>query len=259
MSNLNIINNGFNEQVESFFKEIFKHNLTKKRYLTYSEVIEYTSEEFGITEENLSKNIELKDWYENIKDLKYLKEFSLSSFEEIIIHSPTLVQIHNQGEVRNERLELSTDDIYLSIQVLAMITCHDWNHSNPFISFNMLLHGIPCRLTTLHPAVHGNKKTFKVFIRKIGNSIFSVDKFTNNRPLGLKLKKFVEEKSNILITGATGSGKTAFISSLLSLVKLKEHVIVLEDTQEISICRDNFTYLLSDIDECYSLENYTQY
>lgn len=49
------------------------------------------------------------------------------------------------------------------------------------------------------------------------------------------LSRLVEQKKNILVVGATGSGKTSILNSLLQLVPSNERVIAIEDTPEIAL------------------------
>jgi type IV secretion system protein VirB11 len=259
MSNLKIIENSLDCEILIYFKKLYRLNITKKRYLHFDEMIKITSEELGINLASATKSDFLKSWFEDINDLKFLYALMLNNFEEIIIHSSDLVHLFYKNEILNFNIPLSLDDLLLSFEVLALRENQNWNQGNPFASFNSTIHSIPCRITVLHPAMHGRRKGFKVFIRKIGNQIIPLKFFVTKEDLQFHLKSLLQNKENILISGSTGSGKTALLSSLLSTLNNKDHVIVLEDTQEINIIKDNFTYLLASDDSEYSLEKFTQY
>lgn len=49
------------------------------------------------------------------------------------------------------------------------------------------------------------------------------------------LKDWVHNKKNILFVGSTGAGKTTLLNSCLHLVPKNERVLILEDTQELSV------------------------
>jgi pilus assembly protein CpaF len=53
------------------------------------------------------------------------------------------------------------------------------------------------------------------------------------------LKDAVEQRRNILISGGTASGKTTMLNALASFIDPKERVVLIEDTSEIQISRDN--------------------
>lgn len=50
-----------------------------------------------------------------------------------------------------------------------------------------------------------------------------------------RITALVTERSNVLVSGATGSGKTSLVGSLVSLVPHGQRVVVLEDTAELRI------------------------
>ncbi len=57
------------------------------------------------------------------------------------------------------------------------------------------------------------------------------------------LKKAIEDKANIVISGGTGSGKTTVLSVLSQLIPVQDRVISVEDTQEIHLISPNSIYL----------------
>lgn len=62
----------------------------------------------------------------------------------------------------------------------------------------------------------------------------------------LFLQNAVQDKKNILISGATGSGKTSFITALLDLLQENERVIILEDSAELECPNNCSTKLLAN-------------
>lgn len=54
----------------------------------------------------------------------------------------------------------------------------------------------------------------------------------------------VESRRNILISGATGSGKTTFAKGLVELIPLHERLVTIEDTRELVVPHRNAVHLL---------------
>ena len=246
-------------EILNYFKEIYIKNINKKRFLKFEELYQMTLEELGICEDEGKYFQLLNPWFLNIDQQQFLKELVATEFEEIIIHNDKLVTLHLKDKVTFHPINIPFHDLFLSMQVLTLRRSIDWNHSHPFASFNILISNKNCRLTTLYPSVHGESNKLKIFLRKIGHNVFPLSNFTKDEDLISFLENLVLNKNNILITGATGSGKTSILSSLLSIINPKDHVIVLEDTREINIKNSTFTYMLSAPKTEYTLEKYSAY
>jgi pilus assembly protein CpaF len=61
--------------------------------------------------------------------------------------------------------------------------------------------------------------------------------------IGEALSELVERRCNTVISGATSSGKTSLLSSLLGLVRGGERIVVLEDTAELAPLADHVVRL----------------
>ena len=57
------------------------------------------------------------------------------------------------------------------------------------------------------------------------------------------LGELVERRCNTVISGATSSGKTSLMSSLLGLVRPGERIVLLEDTAELAPLADHVVRL----------------
>lgn len=62
---------------------------------------------------------------------------------------------------------------------------------------------------------------------------------TVTRTLAEQLKEFVLQRKNILICGATSSGKTTLANILTNVIRDDERVVLIEDTAEIQIQKPN--------------------
>jgi pilus assembly protein CpaF len=80
-------------------------------------------------------------------------------------------------------------------------------------------------------------------IRKFHSRFFTVDELkrigTVTDEVITRLKRAVERRENILISGGTGTGKTTLLNALSAFISDTERLIVIEDTAEIQIASRN--------------------
>jgi pilus assembly protein CpaF len=58
-----------------------------------------------------------------------------------------------------------------------------------------------------------------------------------------RIKALVDERKNLLVTGASGSGKTTFLSTLLGLASTAERIVAIEDVAELRVDHPHFVGL----------------
>ncbi|OSI14495.1 P-type DNA transfer ATPase VirB11 [Neisseria dentiae] len=66
----------------------------------------------------------------------------------------------------------------------------------------------------------------------------------SSKNYGLFFQKAVSFKKNIVVAGATGSGKTTFMKSLVNHIPDNERLITIEDARELFISQPNVVHLL---------------
>ncbi|MCI7224329.1 MAG: P-type conjugative transfer ATPase TrbB [Fusobacterium gastrosuis] len=84
-------------------------------------------------------------------------------------------------------------------------------------------------------------------IRKKGIKIFSLDDYIDAGTLTKEQKEIivngVREKQNILVVGATSTGKTTFTNAIVNEIPENERVVILQDTDEIQTNLKNVVFL----------------
>ena len=71
-------------------------------------------------------------------------------------------------------------------------------------------------------------------IRRFAHSARQLAAFTD--PLGVKiLTQIVDRRCNVVVSGATSSGKTSLLAALIATLPAHERIVVLEDTAELPI------------------------
>jgi pilus assembly protein CpaF len=84
-------------------------------------------------------------------------------------------------------------------------------------------------------------------IRKFHSDYLSADYLVScgmvTGDLMAQLRRVVQERQNILISGGTGTGKTTLLSALAGFIQSEERIVVIEDTSEIRIQTANLVQL----------------
>lgn len=240
----------YKDEVLELFKLHYKKMSAKDLNLEFKTILMATMSELGISQFTISQVQFLEDWFNNVHHQYFIKnlcidEESYKHLNEIIFHSNAAVQIlfHNKKEKR-EIQNLSPDDYQLSFEIFALKNNISWNFSDPFASFSANIHEHDFRVTLIHHSTSANRKS-KVFLRSLQLTSPGLELFNEDQSTMMLLKKLMNDKKNILISGSTGSGKTTFMRALLNEISPDEHVVVLEDTHEIMTFSPNQTSLLS--------------
>ncbi len=153
---------------------------------------------------------------------------------DIMVNSPSQVFIEKEG--RAERLEInfkSEAEIKTIIERMMISSSKRINQASPFVDFRL---SDGSRVTAVIPPI---SKSPALCIRKFSKQRFEVKDLLAFGTLDQKvldfLKACIKSKINILITGSTGAGKTTLLTVLANLIDPKERIVVLEDTEELSI------------------------
>ena len=186
----------------------------------------------------------MNQWYGNVFELDFVATQILDeSIEEILLHSPGHGQIVCGQKKTFAFEELSREDYQECLSTLALLSRKDWNFSQGFVSFFVTLKGNLFRATLCHhgltPGIHS-----KLFLRRIKQTALSPECFGLSGTLLEQLAQWIHQQRNIVIAGSTGSGKTTFLRSMLEMIPSGEHLIVIEDTHELRLTRENVTSLL---------------
>jgi pilus assembly protein CpaF len=71
-------------------------------------------------------------------------------------------------------------------------------------------------------------------IRRFRRRVLPLDSFTNDVGVEL-LRQLVRARCNVVVSGATSSGKTSLVAALLSEIDASQRVVVVEDTAELPL------------------------
>ena len=232
-----------NKKNNDLFLNFLKNQVNKNLELSEQEILN----EFSKINDSSSFLENNRKLFRNVYFLDYLLNFILDDeINEIIVHDHKNLQIEKYGKLKNHFMEdLSLEAYFTSLETLALKNKVLWNFSHPFASFYVQFNLISFRASLIHESC-GIMKKSKFFLRRIRTSPFSFAEFGLTSNEEIELKNLVSKKKNILLAGAAGSGKSSLLASLLNNIPENEHVIILEDTHEISTSKKNFTHFLGN-------------
>ncbi len=252
------------------YKNFFKNMYSKQNIFDYQKVLNQFLNHFStlkITEEEKNK---ICDWHNLIAEQNFLTPFLHLEFEELIFHGHqhvTLKEKHQKTFFQQNTL--NQEELQISLEILALKENVSWNITQPFVSFFYQKNAIDFRVTLIHSSTSPNHE-LRLFLRKSSSSILPLELFANKLSTDNQshdqvcpiqhLKRMIQEKSNFMIVGGTGSGKTSLLKSLMAEISKAEHIIILEDTHELYAQHFNHTHLLSDLNQKNkSLKDYCAY
>ncbi len=184
------------------------------------------------------------------------------TIREIMVNRPDAIWVEQHGVMRPVPLQFSAQAAWNLIQILACVS--DQNAGTPESGFLLDVALPQLRISAVrHPiAVCGHA----LCIRKHAGTSRTLADYITAEPIepGASappqgpckasqafdqtdamnsaldvLVPWVEQRRNILVSGATSSGKTSFLNALLALLPPEERLITIEDTCELQINHSN--------------------
>lgn len=240
------------KRIKLEFKSLFKRLLNEGKSLEFDEILERITSYLEVSCPEQTKE-EIKDWYNNIAKHHYLYELVHGEvFEELIFFGQSFV---TKDGLTQKAISLSDDDFILAWTQLAFNHHVEWNHAHPFASFAVEIANIKTRVTLIHPSCTPDEQ-MRAFVRRHSNKTFEISDFCSLE-MSNQLSKAIADKKNIIMVGATQSGKTTLMRAMLDKIDHAEHVVILEDTHEISRSASRTTSMLADpVDPKRSLSEY---
>ena len=207
-------------------------------------VIEETREKGQIPlEKRLAIHREITD---SIRGLDILQELlEDDSITEIMVNGWNDIFIEKKGEIiRVDSGFVTPDRLYEVIQQIVSATNRRVNQATPIVD-TRLKDGSRVNVVLSPVSIRGSALTIRKFPKKsitmkeliaYGSISFEVASY---------LRKLVEARYNIMISGGTSSGKTTFLNALSNFIPGNERIITIEDSAELR---------LQNIDNLVSLE-----
>ena len=158
---------------------------------------------------------------------------------EIMVNGPDAIFIEKAGYLqRVPEAKLTPESLIVAVKNIARRLGDDISDEKPILD-SRLPDG--SRVAAVIPpcSIHGVTLT----IRKFNSYKFKMYDLVQagmlTAELADQLAEFVVERKNVLICGGTSSGKTTFLNSLAEFIPEDQRILLIEDTAEIRIEKDN--------------------
>jgi len=161
------------------------------------------------------------------------------SISEVMVNGPDQVFVEKAGFVEQVRgVSLGERSLLVAVKNIARRLGDDISEAKPILD-SRLPDGSriaavipPCSLTGV-----------TLTIRKFNSRHFEIEDLIRSRTLDRSLANRLEDhllrKSNLLLCGATGVGKTSLLNALAKFIPPDERILLIEDTAEIQLSHEN--------------------
>ena len=155
---------------------------------------------------------------------------------EIMVNGPEHIFIEKNGKIEAVKQQFESSEKLLQLINQMVSACNrSVNESSPIVDARIAKSGARINVVLSPIALNGPILT----IRRFPKEPITMEKLINleaiNEDVAAFLKKAVQAKYNIIISGGTGSGKTTFLNALSQYIPSDERIITIEDSAELQI------------------------
>ncbi len=165
-----------------------------------------------------------------------------AGISEVIINRLDNIYIEREGELLRLDMKVIEEELEEFCQTIAQFNRKDFNSQNPILDGNL---PDGSRVNFIHKDY--TKTTHAITIRRYSKSIRTFDAspgiFGLTKQMSEFLKNLVRARTNCMVSGGTGVGKTTFLNLMLQEIPTKERVITIEDTRELQFNLPNVVRL----------------
>lgn len=215
----------------------------------------FSPQKYDSALENLSEQ-DYMNWYHNLFNMSFLANILSEDLSEIIIHSPQDSQFYQlNGHLKNTEISLSSFDFNLALEILSIKMEKQFCYEVPFVSFQCQLLQLKCRVSLVHSSI-STRSCHSLYCRVAHKNFFPIESFCLNPSVNTFINNICQKKWNIVVAGATSSGKTSLVKSILTNFPDEEHTVLIEDTLELDVKSKNYSHLLARDGKPQDIENY---
>ena len=196
-------------------------------------IMEYAREVYITLEEKFQLRQKI---FNSLRKLDILQELVDSrGVTEIMINGTEHIFIEEKGKIRKwDKQFESVEKLEDVVQQIVGRTNRMVNESNPIVD-TRLENGSRVNIVLPPVALNGPVVTIRRFPEQAIEMSDLISYQSIDEATAAFLKKLVQARYNIFISGGTGSGKTTFLNVLSNYIPEDERVITIEDSAELQI------------------------
>lgn len=161
------------------------------------------------------------------------------SISEVMVNGPDHIFIEKAGFVETvPGIHLGEKALMVAVKNIARRLGSDISDAKPILD-SRLPDGSRVAVVIPPCSVNGVTLTIRKFNSRHFNIEDLVQAATMERWLAHQLETYVLGRKNVLIAGATGTGKTSLLNVLGKFIPSDERILLIEDTSEIHLPHDN--------------------
>ena len=161
------------------------------------------------------------------------------SISEVMVNGPDHIFIEKAGFVETvPGIHLGEKALMVAVKNIARRLGSDISDAKPILD-SRLPDGSRVAVVIPPCSVNGVTLTIRKFNSRHFNIEDLVQAATMERWLAHQLETYVLGRKNVLIAGATGTGKTSLLNVLGKFIPSDERILLIEDTSEIHLTHDN--------------------
>ena len=177
-----------------------------------------------------------KELFHAVRKLDILQELvDEPRITEIMINGPKNIFIEQDGRLYQSELQFDNEEkLHNVIQQIVAECNRVVNDASPIVDAR-LRNGARVNVVLNPIAINGPIVTIRRFPEKPITMEDLVSYGSVTEEVCGWLRKLVQAKYNIFISGGTGSGKTTFLNALSNYIPTEERIITIEDSAELQI------------------------
>ncbi len=177
-----------------------------------------------------------EDIFCSLRRLDVLQPFiEDATITEIMVNGAENIYVEQAGSVRKAVCRFESKERLLDVIQQIVANCNRVvNEASPIVDAR-LPDGSRVNIVMAPVALNGPIVTIRRFPDKPITMMELMEKQSITEDAALFLKRLVQSKYNILISGGTGSGKTTFLNALSGFIPQEERVITIEDSAELQL------------------------